>query len=692
MTATIGFLAIALGTASAALGVANIAIGLLRGRPTQIRSGRRLVFVVLGFAIVAVAAMEWALITHDFSIEYVANNNARATPLLFTVTGLWASLEGSILLWALILSGYLAFTAYRFRARATDPMVAWATLVGLVVALFFFALMLGPANPFAVGSTVPLDGAGPNPLLQNHPLMAFHPPMLYLGYIGFTIPFSFAIASLVTGRADEGWLADTRRTTLMAWGFLTAGIILGAWWSYEVLGWGGFWAWDPVENASLLPWLTATAFIHSLMVQARRGMLRVWNLSLVIATFCLTILGTFLTRSGVLNSVHAFSDSDIGPWLLIFLGFIAGGSIALIAWRADALRAPGRIDSAVSLEAAFLGNNLLFAALAFVVLLGTVFPLLAEALRGQQLSVGEPYFDTMATPIGLAILFLMAAAPALPWRATSGEVLGRRLMVPAWIGGLTMVAAVALGTRSLAAVAAFGLCSFAIAGVARSVSVGVRARHRAYDEGWIRAAIRTVTSNPRLYGGLVVHVGVVLIAVALASFSTFGTRREVRLERGESVEVSGYTVTFLGTDLERTAQKTTKSARLRLERGGDVLGVYEPSISTFPNVSTGIGTPSVRTGILEDVYLTLVSSPSQSDRVTIGVAINPMVLWLWIGGGVMAAGTVVALLPVRERDARSRVRSAQTPTEAGEESSAPPPDPADRSGRSEPSEPADAPA
>ena len=275
---------------------------------------------------------------------------------------------------------------------------------------------------------MPLDGRGPNPLLQNHPLMAFHPPMLYLGYVGFTVPFSFAMAALITGRFGEGWLADTRRTTLVAWGFLTVGIILGAWWSYEVLGWGGYWGWDPVENASLLPWITATAFIHSVMVQERRGMLRVWNLSLVIATFALTILGTFLTRSGIVTSVHAFSQSAIGPWLLTFLFIVMFTGVGLIAWRADKLHAPGRIDSPVSREAAFLANNLLFAALAFVVLLGTVFPLLAEALRGSTLSVGEPYFDRMGAPIGLMLLFLMAIAPALPWRATSGDVLQHRLL------------------------------------------------------------------------------------------------------------------------------------------------------------------------------------------------------------------------------------------------------------------------
>ena len=310
--------------------------------------------------------------------------------------------------------------------------------------------------------------------------------------------------------------------------------MLGAWWSYEVLGWGGYWAWDPVENASLLPWLTATAFIHSVIVQERRGMLRVWNLSLVIATFCLTILGTFLTRSGVINSVHAFTESDIGPWLLAFLAVVAAAGIGLIAWRGDALRAAGKIDSPISRESAFLANNLLFAGLAFVVLLGTVYPLLAEALQGRQLSVGEPYFDRMTTPIGLVLLFLMAVAPALPWRATSSEVLRHRVLVPAWAGGLTMLAAVALGAHGITDVVAFGLAAFALAGIIRQFVVGMRARRQAHVERWIETPPRMIRANPRLYGGLVVHTGIVLIAVALAASSTYSTKREVRLARGDS--------------------------------------------------------------------------------------------------------------------------------------------------------------
>jgi cytochrome c-type biogenesis protein CcmF len=647
--AVVGYLAIFVGAGACVVGIAALIAGIRMHDALLLRIGRRCVFVTFAAAIVAAGAMEWALISHDFSIKYVADNNSRSTPLLFTITGLWAALAGSILLWAVILGGYLTFAAHRFRRRAADPLVAIAVVVGLVVAFFFFALMLGPANPFEKVSSVPLDGAGPNPLLQNHILMAFHPPILYMGYVGFTVPFMFGIAALVTGRFGEGWLTDTRRATLIAWGFLTVGIILGAWWSYEVLGWGGFWAWDPVENASLLPWLTATAFIHSVIVQERRGMLRVWNLSLVIATFCLTILGTFLTRSGVIDSVHAFTESDIGPWLLTFLAIVAATGIGLIAWRGDALRAPGRIDSAISRESAFLANNLLFACLAFVVLLGTVFPLIAEAIQGTRLSVGGPYFDRMTTPIGLALLFLMAAAPALPWRATDGDVVRHRLLVPAWIGAGTMLLAVLLGARDVAEVLAYGLGAFATAGIVRQFYLGVRGRRRALGESGPRALGRTARSNPRLYGGLVVHFGVVLIAIALAASSAHGTSATVGLRVGDSKKVGAYTFTYLGATTHRSGQKTTVSAGVRIAKDGKTLGVYAPAVSTYPNSNEGIGTPSVRTGVKEDIYLTLVSSPNEKGRITLGVRINSMIVWIWIGGAVMAIGTVLALAPSLRR-------------------------------------------
>jgi cytochrome c-type biogenesis protein CcmF len=521
----------------------------------------------------------------------------------------------------------------KFRRRLTDPLVGWALLVMLVVAAFFFGLMLGPANPFRTLSTVPLDGPGPNPLLQNHILVAFHPPMLYLGFVGFTVPFAFAIAALATGRVGEGWLVETRRWTLFAWGFLSVGIVLGAWWSYEVLGWGGYWMWDPVENASFLPWLTGTAYIHSVMVQERRGMLRVWNLSLLCATFSLTILGTFLTRSGVLDSVHAFSDSTIGPLLLGFFGLVVLVSVGLIGWRGDRLRAPGRIDSPLSREGAFLANNLLFAAFAFVVLLGTVFPLIVEAIRGDQLSVGEPYFNRMTMPIGLALLFLMAVAPALPWRKTNAETLSKRLIWPATIATAVLVFAVAAGATGLPALLAFGLGGFAGASALRQVVLATR------RQGWRGFVGRT-------NGGMIVHLGVVLIAVAFAASSSYAHQREVLLAPGETARVSTHSVTYLGMRTHVDSAKTEREARIRIDGGP----VYAPSLQRFPEGTSEIGRPSVRSGLVDDVYLALVEAPaSPGGQARLRVIIQPLVLWLWVGGGLIAVGSLLAAFPGRRR-------------------------------------------
>jgi cytochrome c-type biogenesis protein CcmF len=596
---------------------------------------------VLGAAVFAVAVMERALVTHDFSLSYVAANGSRETPLIFTISSLWGALQGSILLWTLILAVYTAAVALKFRKRVTDPLVAWATLVMLAVGAFFFALMLGPANPFTkVSGTVPIDGPGPNPLLQNHPLMVVHPPMLYAGYVGFTVPFAFAVAALVTGRLGEGWLLETRRWTLLAWGFLSVGIVLGAWWSYEVLGWGGYWAWDPVENASFLPWLCGTAFLHSVMVQERRGMLRVWNLSLVLATFSLTILGTFLTRSGVLDSVHAFTDSSIGPWILAFFGVVVATSIGLIGWRGDRLRSPGAIDSPISREGAFLANNVLFSAFAFVVLLGTVFPLLVEAINGNQLTIGGPYFNRMAEPIALCLLFLMAVAPALPWRKASTDLLSKRLLVPAWAAGITLVVCVVAGLRGLDTLACFTLAAFAGAAAIRQLVLATR-RSVADGAGWWRGI------SGRANGGMVVHLGVIVIAVAFAASTAYGHRAEFSMKPGQSAEVAGHHITFLGLHTETHPNRTSLVANVRVDGGK----AYSPQISNYQaDPGGGIGTPSVRSTLIDDVYLTIAVAPQNpGDPTVIGVTVQPLIIWLWIGGGLVALGTLLAIAPGRRR-------------------------------------------
>ena len=642
MNALLGQNAVLLGLLASLAGVVTLAFGLRSGQARLLKAGRTYAWLLLASAVAAAAVMERALVTRDFSLSYVAANGGHQVPLLFTVSTLWGALAGSILLWSLVLAVYVVAVVVKFRTRATDPLVAWATLVMFAVAAFFFALMLGPANPFTkVAGVVPLNGPGPNPLLQDHPLMAIHPPILYAGYVGFTVPFAFAVAALVTGRLGEGWLVETRRWTMVAWGLLTAGIVLGGWWSYQVLGWGGFWAWDPVENASFLPWLTGTAFIHSVMVQERRGMLRVWNLSLLLATFALTVLGTFLTRSGVIDSVHAFTQSAIGPWILSFFLAVVVLSVGLIGWRGDRLRSPGSIDSPVSREGAFLANNLLFAAFAFVVLLGTVFPLLIAAINGSQLTIGGPYFNQMTEPIVFCLLFLMAVAPALPWRKASPELLRQRLLIPAWAAGLTLVACVAAGLRGgWDTLAVFTLGAFAAAAAARQLVLSTR---RSLADG--AGPWRGIAG--RANGGMIVHLGVVVIAVGFAASSAYGVRTERSMRPGQTETVAGHRVTFLGLHTARHPNRSSLVADVRVDGGR----VYTPQISNYAaDPGGGIGTPSVRSTPVDDVYLTIAVAPqAPGDPTVIGITVQPLIMWIWTGGLLMAVGTVLAILPGRRR-------------------------------------------
>ena len=476
-------------------------------------------------------------------------------------------------------------------------------------------------------------------------LVLFHPPILYLGYVGFTVPFAFAIAALITGRVGEGWLMETRRWALFSWAFLTIGILLGGWWSYEVLGWSGVWAWDPVENASFLPWLTGTAYIHSVLVQERRGMLRVWNLSLLIATFSLTILGTFLTRSGVLASVHAFGDGPVGTYLLVFFGVVVATSLALIAWRGDRLRSPGAIDSPISREGAFLANNVLFTVFAFVVLLGTVFPLLVEALQDRRTVVGAPYFDRLSTPIGLALLFLMAVAPVLPWRKASTELLRDRLFWPAWCGAGAMVVAIAVGASGWAPLVAFGLAGSAAGSAGRQLVLATR------RQGWRGLA-------GRANGGMVVHIGVILVAVALVASNSYTRSATLALEVGEERSWGGHT--FELQEVRETVDDRARVVTADVLLDGD--RVYGPAMTKYLRQGIDIGTPSVRTGPTNDVYLTLERGavPGASEA-TIRVFVKPLILWLWIGGALMAIGTLLAAFPGTRRRRPTDAASAPVP-------------------------------
>ena len=635
MNLALGRAGVTLGLAAAILGAITVGYGLVRRRPDLVRLSRWYAALVLLGGLVAAVAMERALITRDFTVKYVADNGSTKTPALYNFATLWGALEGSIILWALILGGYLVAVVIKFRKRLADPLVGWAMFTMLIVCVFFFWLLVGPANPFkSFSPPAGFDGPGPNPLLQNHPLMAFHPPMLYLGYVGFTVPFAFAIAALVTGRVGEGWLLATRRWTLIAWGVLTVGIILGSWWSYEVLGWGGYWAWDPVENASFMPWLTGTAYLHSVLVQERRGMLRVWNISLLCATFSLTILGTFITRSGVLESVHAFTTSGIGVALISFFALIVLTTVVLIGWRGDRLRSPGRIDSPLSREGAFLANNVLFAAFAFVILLGTLFPLIVEAINDDRVSVGVPYFNRMTMPIGLTLLFLMAIAPVLPWRKASGELLRHRLIWPAWIGVGSMALALVVGARGLVPVLAFGLGGFAAGSAGRQLVLATR------RQGW-RGLVG------RANGGMIVHLGVVIIAVAFAASSSYVRQAEFTLTPGQSATFAGHTLLYEGQNVKQESAKIVDQVLIRI----DGTGPWAPSLNKFANGNQTIGTPSVRTTFTDDVALSVIDiRDGENGAVTIRVTVQPLIIWLWIGGAVMAAGTLLAVFPGRRRN------------------------------------------
>lgn len=634
-SSTIGHAALITGLAASLFGALAMVVAIRSDNARLRASVVTYAWVAFAAITLAVVVMVRALVVRDWSVAYVQKVGSYNTPPLFNVTALWSALEGSILMWLWMLALYTTIIVVRYRSRLNDALVGWAAVTMFVVTAFFFFLAFGPTNVFASAGVPDFTRCcgGPNPLLQNHILVMFHPPILYLGYVGFTVPFAFAIGALVTGRLGEGWLLETRRWALYAWGFLTLGILLGGWWAYEVLGWGGVWGWDPVENASLLPWLTGTAYLHSVLVQERRGMLRVWNISLLIATFSLTILGTFLTRSGVINSVHAFSDGQIGPALLTFFGVVVAVSLGLIAWRGDRLRSPGTIDSPVSREGAFLLNNLVFTVFAFIVLLGTVFPLIVEALQDRQIVVGAPFFDRLSMPIGLSLLFLMAVAPVLPWRKASGELLSQRLFWPAWVGAGTLLVAVLLGADQLPSLLAFGLGGFAIGVAGRQLVLATR------RQGW-RGFVG------RANGGMVVHIGIILIGISLAAGNAYTRTGEFTLQVGQEQAFAGHTFELEGIEAFEDARSVGIKTPISIDGGQ----AYAPAITRFTAMGQDVPTPSVKSTLRYDIYMTLESGAEVGGtQANVKISVKPMVVWMWIGGAIVALGTVLAGFPGRSR-------------------------------------------
>lgn len=614
---------------------------------TRLRWARGLATASAWLSIGANFVMWNALLGHDFSVSYVAQVGSRATPLHITIVSLWSSLEGSILFWGLVLGLYTLALLRSLRGRDPDLQGA-AIFATMAVAAFFAFLLAGPASPFHTLSPAPADGPGPNPLLQNHPLMIVHPPTLYAGYVGMTIPFALGVAALMQGRIGPAWLRLVRTWMLVPWGFQTAGIVLGGWWAYEVLGWGGYWAWDPVENASFLPWLTASAFLHAAMLEERRGMLRGWTMVLLLATFSLTILGTFMTRSGVFNSVHSFTQSPIGPLFLGFLAVVLLFSILLLSFRMHLLEPRGEVGSPWSREAAFIVNNLIFVAFTFTVLVGTVFPLLAEAIRDVKVSVGEPFFNQLGVPIAVFLVFMMGVGPALPWgRGKEGES-AAALIVPAGAATVVTLVAAAAGVRSFWPAITLFVSAFAMSVAFRDMAAPVVVQRRR-GLGWGPAMGEAFRRGRRRYGGQVVHVGVALLAVAIALSENYQQATETVVRRGESLTVGQYGIVFEGARTEVEPHRRSIVAELRVSRGGEDLGVFEPRMNHYKGQMSPIGTPEVRSGLLEDLYLSVMHVDEAGTTLGVRALVNPAVPWLWVAAGIMLLGCGIALWPSGSR-------------------------------------------
>jgi cytochrome c-type biogenesis protein CcmF len=620
------------------------AVGAARGRAALIASAQHAALGVFALVSGALLLLVYAFLTFDFSVRYVATNTNLGTPFYYRITAVWGALEGSIILWAWMLALYTLLVMLRHRENARD-LYPWALSVMLGVLAFFALVMTIPAPPFARLTPIPVDGRGLNPLLEDTGMIT-HPVALYLGFTGFTVPFAFGMAALATGRLGDAWLQTTRRWTIVAWYFLSLGLLIGGWWSYHVLGWGGYWAWDPVENAAFMPWLTGTAFLHSVMIQERRRMLKLWNVALVILTFTLTLFGTFLTRSGVIASVHAFTQGSIGIFFLSFLALVVCFSLTLLVLRWDRLRGEGMLDSVVSRESTFLLNNVMLVAAAFTVFFGTVFPLVSEAIRGVKVSVGAPFFNQVNVPLFLALMFLMGVGPLIAWRRASWESLVRNFFVPIVVGIVAAALFFALGVRSALAVVALALTVFVAATVTVDVVRATRARMRTGER--LPAAVGgLIVRHNRRYGGFLVHVGILVIAVGITGSHAWSVQTEATLKRGESAELAGYHFRYDDLAASEESNHTKVTGAFTVTNGRAGATVLHPAKKFYPQEQSPIAYVDYRLGFVEDLYLVLGDFARDGSSATVKLQVNRLVSWIWIGGLLLTLGALLAILPER---------------------------------------------
>jgi cytochrome c-type biogenesis protein CcmF len=613
-------------------------IGARRNRSDISEMGRRALYACAGFTSLAGVALVTALFSHDFSLEYVVRYSSRSLSGPYTISSLWGGMEGSLLFWTFLLTGFTALALRR--AHLSNRHASWAGAVLAGIAIFFLGLLLVPANPFVELPQVAADGQGLNPLLQS-PGMMIHPPLLYTGFVGFSIPFAFAVAALISGRLDQNWFTATRRWTLFAWSALSIGIVLGGAWAYTELGWGGYWAWDPVENASFMPWLAATAYLHSVIIQEKRQMLKVWNVSLILLTYVLAVFGTFLTRSGILSSIHTFTEGSTGKWFLPFLALMVLGGFGLVAYRYDKLRSENQLDSLLSRESAFLANNVLFLAATFTVLLGTLWPIIQEAITGTRITVLAPYFNFVFVPIALSLLALAGIGPLISYRRMRPKSLLKISRIPLAAGAVTIVLLAAFGVRSVGALIAFGLCAFTAVAIGSEFARGSRIYRKGSRTTWPSAIARTLGRNRRRYGGYVIHLGIVLIVIGFAG-SAFKIERQNELQQGQSMKIGDYTLTYDELETSETAEKQVNAVTLSVSRGDEPVGVLRPQRNFHLAQQQTQSEVSIRTTPIEDLYV-VVTSIDSDQAIVLRAFINPLTWWIWAGAAVMAVGMSVIL-------------------------------------------------
>lgn len=623
-------------------------------------SAQRAVLTSWILVTISSGSLLYLILSDDFRISYVVSRSNAALPLIYKFAAWWGGQEGSLLFWTWILASYSFIAVYTARKKHAG-MISYVVAIMMTIQAFFLILIVFIADPFQVLMSGPQitstpDGQGLNPLLQ-HPIMAIHPPMLYLGYVGFSVPFAFAMASLITRQRGDSWIHTTRIWTMITWMFQSIGVLLGARWAYAVLGWGGYWGWDPVENASLLPWITATAFLHSVMMQEKKGMMKGWNIVLISTTFFLCIFGTMLTRSGIVSSVHAFAESDIGGWFVGFLTITIAGTIYLILNRLDYLKSESQLESVVSRESSFLFNNVILLASCFAVLWGTLFPVISEAITNEKISVGPPFFNKVNVPIGLLLLFLTGVGPLFAWRRTSVESLRRNFQWPAiWALGLGAVL-VMLGIREFYALVCFMLCMFVALTIMIEFVKGAKLIQRKEKQGFGASLIDLTHRNTRRYGGYVVHMAMVFMFIGFAG-SAFNEHGKGEVEVGDGLEVGSYEFHLKEIQEENNDNYASQTARVEVYRNGELLETMLPERRSYHASSTGTTEVAIRASMDEDVYVVFAGISTVTNKPVLEVYVNPLVNWIWVGAFVLVFGTLIALVPSKIKPIRTRVLGA----------------------------------